>query len=112
MAAGLQNVTIHTHLEHKQRVTGRLLCRISYEQFIEGTVADYLYQTAQPDESLRVRQLKRNALTDGLQSGFFTFIPRSVSQAAACDDLIYTINFDRHNLDIQGFTFPLFEDQN
>ena len=34
------------------------------------------------------------------------------SQAAACDGVIYTVNFDSQNLDAQGYSLPLFEDQN
>ena len=47
-----------------------------YDQVIEETVADYLNQTAQPGETVRERQIKRNAFIDGIQSGVFTFLPR------------------------------------
>ena len=39
-------------------------------------MADYVDQTAQPGETVRERQIKRNAFIDGIQSGVFTFIPR------------------------------------
>ena len=73
---GLQNLTLQPHPQRKEWVTGCLICGNSYDQVIEQTVADYLNQTAQPGETIRERQIKRNAFIDGIQSGVFTFIPR------------------------------------
>ena len=47
--------------------------------FIEETVADYLYQTAQPYDTVREHQIKRNAFINGIQSAVFTFSPGSVA---------------------------------
>ena len=33
-----------------------------------------------------------------------------VSQAAACEGLVYSVNLGRQNLGTQGYTLPLFED--
>ena len=77
---------------------------------MEETVADSLKQTAQPGETVRERQMKRNAFIDGIQSGVFSFLPSGVSQAAACDGLVYSINYNGQNSGTQGYALPLFED--
>ena len=73
---GLQHLTLHPHPQRNEWVTGCLVCGKSYDQVIEETVADYLNQSAQPGETVRERQIKRNAFIDGIQSGVFTFLPR------------------------------------
>ena len=92
MADGLQNLTLHPHPQRYEGVRGCLVCGKSYDQVIEETVADYLNQSAQPDETVRQRQIKRNPFLDGIQSGVFSFLLPGVSQAAACDGLIYSVN--------------------
>ena len=72
----LRNMTLHPHPQRNEWVTGCFVCGKSYDQVIEETVADYLNQTAQPGETIRERQIKRNAFIDGIQSGVFTFLPR------------------------------------
>ena len=91
MANGLQNLTLHPHPQRNEWIKGCLVCGKSYDQVIGETVADYLNQTAQPGETVRERQIKRNAFIDGIQSGIFTFLPPGVSQAAACDSLVYSV---------------------
>ena len=110
VADELRNLTLHPHPQRNEWVTGCLVCGKSYDQVIEETVADYLDQTAQPGETVRERQIKRNAFIDGVQSGVFTFIPPGVSQAAACDGLFYSVNYDGQNSGTQGYALPLFED--
>ena len=111
VADELRNLTLHPHPQRNEWVTGCLICGKSYDQVIEETVADYLNQTAQPGETVRERQIKRNAFIDGIQSGVFTFFPPVVSQAAACDGLVYSVNYNGQNAGTQGYTLPLFEDQ-
>ena len=101
---------MHPHPQRNEWVTGCLVCGKSYDQIIEETVADYLNQTAQPGETVRERQIKRNAFIDGIQSGFFTFLPLVVSQAAPCDGLVYFVNLNGQNMGTQGYALPLFED--
>ena len=110
VADELRNLTLHPHPQHNEWVTGCLVCGKSYNQIIEETVADYLNQTAQPRETLRERQIKRNAFIDGIQSGVFTSLPPGVSQAAACDGLLFSVNFNGQNAGTQGYALPLFED--
>ena len=74
------------------------------------TVADYLNQTAQPGKTVRERQIGRNAFIDGIQSGVLNFLRPGVSQAAACDNLIYSVSLTGQNLGMQGYALPLFED--
>ena len=76
VADELRNLTLHPHPQRNEWVTGCLVCGKPYDQVIEETVADYLDKTAQPGETVRERQIKRNAFIDGVQSGVFTFIPR------------------------------------
>ena len=76
VADGLRNFTLNPHPQRNEWVTGCLVCRKSYDQVTEETVADYVNQTAKPGETVRERQIKRNAFIDGIQSGVFTFLPR------------------------------------
>ena len=96
-ADGLRNLTLHPHPQRNEWVMGSLVCGKYYDQVIEETVADYLNQTAQPGETVRERQIGRNALIDGIQSGVFTFLPLGESQAAACDGLVYSVNYNGQN---------------
>ena len=111
VADELRNLTLHPHPECNEWVTGCLICGKSYDQVIEETFADYLNQTAEPGETVRERQIKRNAFIDGIQSGVFIFIPPGVSQAAACDGLVYSVNYNGENAGTQGYTLILIEDQ-
>ena len=110
VADEMRNLTLHPHSQRNEWVTGCLICGKSYDQVIEKTVADYLIQTAQPGETVRERQIKRNAFIDGIQSGVFTFIPPGVSQAATCDGLVYSVNLNGQTSGTQGYALPLFED--
>ena len=91
-------------------MTGSLAGGKPYDQVIEETVADYLNQTVQLGETVRERQIKRNAFIDGIQSGLFTFLPTAVSQAAACDGFIYSVKYNGQNSGTQAYALPLFED--
>ena len=107
---GLQNLTLHPHPQRNEWVTGCLVCGKTYDQVIEETTADYLNQTAQSGETVRERQIKRKAFIDGIHSGVFTFLPPGVSQAAACDGLLYSVNVIGQNAGTQGYALPLIED--
>ena len=103
-------MTLHPHPQRNEWVTGCLVCGKSYDEIVEETVADCLDQTAQPGETIRERQIKRNAFIDGNQIGVFTFVPPGVSQAATCDVLVYSVNLNGQNSGTQGYAVPLFED--
>ena len=87
-----------------------LVCGKSYGQVIEETVADYLHNTAQPVETVREREIKRNAFIEGIQSSAFNFVPPGVSQAAACDGLVYSVDYNGQNSGTKAHALPLFED--
>ena len=106
----LRNMTFHPHPQRNEWVTGCLVCGKSYDEVIEEMTADFLNQTAQSGETVRERQIKRNAFIDGVQSGLFTFIPPGVSQAAACDGMVCSINRNGQNSVTQDYALPLFED--
>ena len=110
VADGLQNLTLHPHPQRNKWVTGCLVSGKSYDQVREETVAIYLNQTAQPGETVRERQIKRNAFIDGIQSGAFTFLLPGVSQDAACGYLVSSVKNNRQNSGSQGYALPLFED--
>ena len=107
---GLQNLTLHPHPQRNEWVTGCLICGKTYNQVMEEKTADYLNQTAQSGETVRERQIKRNAFIDGIQSGVFNFLPPRVSQAATCDGLVYSVDLNGQNTGTQGYALPLFED--
>ena len=97
VAVGLQNLTLHPHPQRNEWVTGCLVCGKSCNQVIEETVADYLNQTAQPDETVRERQIKRNAFIDGIQSGVLTFLSpprecRRLPPVTACSTMLITMD--------------------
>ena len=110
VADELRKLTLHPHPQRNEWITGCLVRGKSCDQVIEETIADYLDQTAQSGETVRERQIKHNAFIDGIQSGVFTFIPPGVSQAAACDGLVYSVNLGGQNSGTQGYALPLFED--
>ena len=110
VADGLRNLTLHPRPQRIEWVTECLVCGKSYDQNIEDTVANYLNQTTQSGETVRDRQIKRNAFIDGIQSEVFTLLPPGVSQAAACDGLVYSVNYNGQNVGAQGYALPLLEE--
>ena len=110
VADGLRNLTLHPHPQRNEWVTSCLVCGKSYDQVIEETVADYLNQAAQPGETVRERKIKRIAFIDGIQSGVFTCLPLGVSQSAACDGMVYSVDYNGQKSGTQGYALPLLED--
>ena len=107
---GLQDMSLHAHIEANAHLTGCLFCGKTYEQVIGKAVAHYLHQTSEPGKTVKDKALKRMAFVGGLQGGVFTFVPRGVSQAAACDRQVYTVNYSNTQPDTQTNLLPLFED--
>ena len=110
VADALRNLTLHPNPQSNEWVTGCLVGGKSYDHVIEETVTDYLNQTARPSETVRERQIKRNAFIDGIQSGVFTFFPPGVSQAAACNGMIYSAEYNGQYSGTQGYALSFFED--
>ena len=61
------------HLERNGGVTGCLVGGKTHGHLIEEIVADHFKQTVQPCETVRERQVKRNAFINDIQSRVFTF---------------------------------------
>ena len=66
----MQELVLQAHSKVGKQTSGCVVCGKSYEQVIESTTADYLQQMAKARETIRKRQLKRQAFSAGLQSLF------------------------------------------
>ena len=62
-----------------------IVCGRIYEQIKETAVLGYLESTTYRGESYNDQQRRRDAFLAGMDQGAVLFIPRGVSQAAACD---------------------------
>ena len=69
-----------------------IVCGKSYEGIVKETVENYLQKTAVQGESLMDVEARRTAFVAGLEAGTFMFVPSGLSQAAACDGNLYTMN--------------------
>ena len=74
-----------------------IVCRRSYEQIKETAVLGYLEPTTYRGESYNDQQRRRDAYLAGMDQGTVLFIPRGVSQAAACDGNPYQITLEGYN---------------
>ena len=74
-----------------------IVCRRSYEQINETAVLGYLESTTYRGESYNDQQRRRDAYLAGMDQGTVLFIPRGVSQAAACDGNFYQITLEGDN---------------
>ena len=74
-----------------------IVCSRSYEQIKETAVLEYLESTTYRGERYDERQRRRNAYLAGMDQGRVLFIPRGVSQAAACDGNCYQISLEGDN---------------
>ena len=61
-------------------------------QIQQEAVSDYLDKTAIPGETALQVEARRRAFIEGMQVGTFLLLPGGVSQAAACDGNLYTID--------------------
>ena len=69
-----------------------IICGRSYEQIVEETVQTYLQRTMEEGEATGSIELRKRAFLAGMEAGTFMFVPRGLSQAAACDGNMYTMN--------------------
>ena len=69
-----------------------VLCGKSTLQIQSEAVTDYLPKTAILGESADQLEARNRAFLEGMQVGTFLLLPGGVSQAAACDGNIYTID--------------------
>ena len=71
--------------------TGCVVCGKDYAAIKEEITLGYLERTHVAGESYETRLAKRDAFEAGMKAGSFILIPRGVSEAAACDGLLYQI---------------------
>ena len=69
-----------------------VICGKSTLQIQSEAVTDYLHKTAILGESADQLEARKRAFLEGMQVGTFLLLPGGVSQAAACDGNIYTID--------------------
>ena len=65
------------------------------EQVKDEAVTDYLHRTAIPNQSLQQFDARRLVFLEGMEIGTFLLLPGGVSQAAAGDGNLYTIDSSR-----------------
>ena len=92
IALELKQLALPAHSEELKQTTAGLVCGITYEQVLEEATAHYLKKMAKVGETVRGRHSKRHAFITGLQSGVIAFILQGLSQAAACDGIVHSIN--------------------
>ena len=100
-------MALHAHSEIQKQASRCIVCSKLYEQVLEETTADFLQHRAERGDKVSDRHLKRQAFIAGLQSGVKDFIPLILSQAAACDGIIYSLNIWQHKLK-SSRKFPIF----
>ena len=64
-------------------------------QIQNEAVTDYLRKTAVLGEKTDQLEARKRAFIEGMHVGIFLLLPGGVSQAAACDGNIYTIDHTR-----------------
>ena len=74
-----------------------IVCGRSYEQSKETAVLDFLESTTYRGENYADRLRRRAAYLAGMDQGTVLFIPRGLSQAAACDGNFYQITLEGDN---------------
>ena len=71
--------------------TGCIVCGKSYPAIKEEITLGYLESTHIQGETYETRMAKRYAFEAGMNAGSFILVPRGVSQATACDGLLYQV---------------------
>ena len=72
-----------------------VICGKSTIQIKSEAVTDYLRKTAILGESADQLEARKRPFMEGMQVGTFLLLPGGVSQAAACDGNVYTIDHTR-----------------
>ena len=71
--------------------TGCIVCGKSYPEIKEEITLGYLESAHIQGETYETRMAKRYAFEAGMNAGSFILVPRGVSQATACDGLLYQV---------------------
>ena len=67
------------------------MCGKSFATIQEEITIGYLEQTHIPEENFAQRIRRRNVFLAGMRAGSVVLVPRGVSQATACDGILYQI---------------------
>ena len=67
------------------------MCGKSFATIQEEVTPGYLEKTHVPEETYTQRIRRRNAFLTGMSAGSVILVPGGVSQATACDDILYQI---------------------
>ena len=77
--------------------SGCVVCGKSFQAIKEEVTLGYLESTHLPGETYDQRQSRRRAFEAGMKAGSFIVIPRGVSEAAACDGILYRVGPEDDN---------------
>ena len=77
--------------------SGCVVCGKSFQAIKEEVTLGYLESTHIPGETYEQRQSRRRAFEAGMKAGSFIIVPRGVSQAAACDRILYRVGPEDDN---------------
>ena len=91
--------TITGHMEKVQlghegatQLSDCIICGRSYKDIMETAVQEYLKRTWNINEPKESVDSRKAAFMAGLEAGTFMFVPRGLSQAAACDGNLFTMD--------------------
>ena len=114
MASGLaDHNTPRSHLQNTEKECGPIslnysdcmICGRTLEQIRGEAIEDYLRNTRRVNETQAMREMKKQAFIASMEMGTLLFIPAGLSQAAACDGVLYTITGPRCTETLPG-TLP------
>ena len=71
--------------------SGCVVCGKSFPEISEEITLGYLEGSHVSGETYDQRMAKRRAFQAGIRAGSFVLVPRGVSQAAACDGILYQV---------------------
>ena len=77
--------------------SGCVVCGKSFQAIKEDVPLGYLESTHIPGKTYEQRQSRRRTFQAGMKAGSFIIIPRGVSQAAACDGILYRVGPENDN---------------
>ena len=84
-----------------------VVCGKSFQAIKEEVTLGYLESTHLPGETYDQRQSRRRAFEAGMKAGSFIVIPRGVSEAAACDGILYRVGPEDDNTNPRPGILPI-----
>ena len=77
--------------------SGCVVCGKSFQAIKEEVTLGYLESTHLPGETYEQRQSRRRAFEAGMKAASFIIVTRGVSEAAACDGILYRVGPEDDN---------------